>query len=224
MSVIAIVPMRHVSERVPGKNYRSLGGIPLFHHVIKSLQGVPEIDEIIIDTDSQVILEDASERFPSVKRLVRPDHLRDGSIPMNDVLKNALRDTEAELVVQTHSTTPFLRSATISSAIRTLRSSLHENDSLFGVTRLQARLWASGPTPINHNPAVLERTQDLPPVFLENSSLFVFPPSVLFATNNRIGRSPLMFEVSGIEALDIDVEEDFILATAVHSSGIVDHE
>ena len=55
--IAALVPMRHHSQRVPGKNYRELAGKPLFHHIIETLQSVPEIDVIVVDTDPQPIKE-----------------------------------------------------------------------------------------------------------------------------------------------------------------------
>jgi hypothetical protein len=36
---------------------------------------------------------------------------------------------------------------------------------------------------------------------------------------NRIGSNPLMFEMAALEAVDIDVEEDFALAVAIAESG-----
>ena len=50
--VVAFMPMRHSSERVPGKNYRDLDGAPLFHHMLRTLEAVPDVDQILIDTDS----------------------------------------------------------------------------------------------------------------------------------------------------------------------------
>lgn len=121
-SVAAIVPMRHNSERVPGKNYRPLGGKPLYHHVIETLLSVPEIGQVVIDTDSDVILEDASTCFPNVTLLMRPEHLRAGEIPMNDVLLNTLTQLKADVVLQTHSTNPFLSSAVLSRALQDRKS------------------------------------------------------------------------------------------------------
>jgi len=112
MRVAAIVPMRHSSERVPGKNYRVLGDRPLYHHVVGMLLQVPEIDEVVIDTDSELIMNDAREAFPSVRLLERPEHLRAGEIPMNDVLLNTIGQLDADLFLQTHSTNPFLRAET----------------------------------------------------------------------------------------------------------------
>ena len=219
---LAIVPMRHNSERVPGKNYRPLGGIPLYHHVVRTLSAVPEIDSVVIDTDSDVIIADCATHFPHVQVLLRPEHLRDGTIAMNDVLLNTLDQVDADIVLQTHSTNPFLKAATISDALRLFTTPGSEFDSVFSVTRLQARLWDADVHPVNHDPAVLLRTQDLAPVFIENSCFFIFTPELLRQRGNRIGSRPLMVEMAPLEAVDIDTEEDFALAAAIAESGGTD--
>jgi len=216
---LAIVPMRHNSERVPGKNYRPLGGIPLYHHVVRTLSAVPEIDSVVIDTDSDVIIADCATHFPHVQVLLRPEHLRDGTIAMNDVLLNTLDQVDADIVLQTHSTNPFLKAATISDALRLFTTPGSEFDSVFSVTRLQARLWDADVHPVNHDPAVLLRTQDLAPMFIENSCFFIFTPELLRQRGNRIGSRPLMVEMAPLEAVDIDTEEDFALAAAIAESG-----
>ena len=69
--VVALVPMRHESVRVPGKNYRLLAGKPLYYHVLESLLACPEIDQVLVDTDSPVILQGLKEKFPTLwKRLL----------------------------------------------------------------------------------------------------------------------------------------------------------
>jgi CMP-N-acetylneuraminic acid synthetase len=213
--IVGVVPMRHSSERVKGKNYRPLGGKPLFHHIVDTLLAVPSIDEVVIDTDSETLMDDVAASFPSVRVLVRPEHLRAGEIPMNDVLLNTAAQVDADVLLQTHSTNPFLSAATLISAID--RFLAHENDcdSAFGVTRIQARLWTADAQPINHDPAVLLRTQDLPPVYLENSCFYLFTPETLRERGNRIGERPLLVEVPAEEAIDIDEESDFRLAEAV---------
>jgi CMP-N-acetylneuraminic acid synthetase len=207
--------MRHNSERVPGKNYRPLGGRPLYHHIVDALLETVAITDVVIDTDSGHIRHDAARAFPSVRVIERPDELRDGMVPMNDVLLNDVRVIDADYYVQTHSTNPFLRSTTIARAIEAFVAGLDEHDSLFGVTRLQGRLWDSEGSPINHDPAVLARTQDLPPVYLENSCLYLFTRRSLERHRSRIGERPQMFEIPRDEALDIDDEADFEMAEAL---------
>lgn len=212
---VAVVPMRHNSERVPGKNYRPLAGKPLYHHIVHTLGHVPEIDRIVIDTDSDFIIADCAQYFPQVEVVMRPEHLRDGGISMNDVLLNTLEQIEADVVLQTHSTNPFLQAPTVSAALKLFLETGRDFDSLFSVTRLQARLWDVDTRPVNHDPSVLLRTQDLAPLFIENSCFFIFTPQVLRDRGNRIGARPRMVEISMLEAVDIDTEDDFALATAI---------
>jgi CMP-N-acetylneuraminic acid synthetase len=211
----AVVPMRHNSERVPGKNYRPLAGIPLYHHIIRTLASVDEIDLIVIDTDSGFIIDDCAASFPRVQVLLRPEHLRDGAIAMNDVLLNTLGQIAADVVLQTHSTNPFLTADTLSAALKLFARPDRQFDSIFSVTRLQARLWDAETRPVNHDPSVLLRTQDLAPIFIENSCFFIFTPNLLRDRGNRIGARPFMYEMGSLEAVDIDTEEDFSLAAAI---------
>lgn len=213
LRIVGIVPMRHHSERVRGKNYREFGGRPLFHRIVESLLDVPEMDEVVIDTDSDLIASDALQRFPERLRIVtRPEHLRDGHTAMNDVLLNTVDHVPADLYVQSHSTNPLLSARTVSAAIRTLVAALPYNDSLFSVTQLQTRLWWDAQRAVNHDPAVLLRTQDLPPVYEENSNLYIFSAQTLRQRHNRIGATPVMFQIDRHEAWDIDEELDFVVA------------
>lgn len=204
--------MRHSSERVPGKNYRPFNGKPLYHYIVHTLLDTPEIGHVVIDTDSNVIMEDAAKHFPQVTCLERPDRLRDGHIAMNKVLLHTISCLDADYYLQTHSTNPLLESTTVSKAIQAFRQSQPVYDSLFGVTRLQTRLWDGHTHAINHDPNVLLRTQDLPPVFEENSCLYLFSEKTLRERGNRIGHTPMMFEIPRLESWDIDVEEDFLIS------------
>ncbi|MFL6088526.1 MAG: cytidylyltransferase domain-containing protein [Aeromicrobium sp.] len=216
-NVSAIVPMRHSSERVPGKNYRNLGGMPLYHHVVRALLATASVEEVVIDTDSEFIISDAKATFPEVKIVLRPDHLRDGHLAMNLVLENTVKHASNSTILQTHSTNPFVSADTYERAINRYFDD-REVDSVFGVTRIQGRLWTHDVQPINHNPAVLARTQDLDPVYLENSCFYVFGKESLLSTGNRLGDAPGIVEVPALEALDIDEESDFQLAEAVEAA------
>ena len=210
--IVALVPMRHSSERVPGKNYRDFAGKPLYHHIVNSLLGCDHVTDIVIDTDSPTILDDAAKNFPSVTLLERPQHLRDGETPMNEVILYDVNQVEGDFYLQTHSTNPLLRSETICAAITKFLGAYPEYDSLFGATRLQTRLWDQLAMAINHNPNYLARTQDLPPVYEENSNIYIFTKEILERRHNRLGDRPQIFEIDRIEASDIDEELDFRIA------------
>jgi CMP-N-acetylneuraminic acid synthetase len=203
--------MRHHSQRVPGKNYRMLAGRPLYQHVISTLLQVKELTQIVVDTDSEEVIRGLSENFPTVKVLRRPEHLRADTIPMNEILLNDVQQFPSDLYLQTHSTNPLVKAETFSSAIQTLTGLFPSYDSLFGVTRLQSRLWDGLGRAINHNPAVLLQTQDLPPVYEENSCIYIFTGENLQRRRNRLGERPYLFEIDRDEAWDIDEEIDFRL-------------
>ena len=210
--IAALVPMRHSSERVPGKNYRPIAGRP-YHHIVGALLACRQINEVVIDTDSPLILNDAAYTFPSVRLIERPQALRGGAVPMNDVLLHDVSLVDADLYLQTHSTNPLLSTETLSRAIDAFLGARPGHDSLFGVTQLKTRLWWGDGRAVNHDPSVLLRTQDLPPVYEENSNLYIFDQEMLARRRNRIGERPLLFEVDRAEAWDIDEELDFMIAS-----------
>lgn len=209
MKLAALVPIRHHSQRVPGKNYRLLAGKPLFHHIIENLLAVPEIDQIVVDTDSETVIESLGKHFPQVKIINRPENLRADDVSMNDILVHDTRQVQADFYLQTHSTNPLLKPETIWCAIRKFRADYPACDSLFSVTRLQTRLYDRNGHAINHDPSILIQTQDLPPVYEENSCLYMFTRENLVKRHHRIGEKPLLFEIHPDEAWDIDEEMDF---------------
>lgn len=216
--IVALVPMRHISDRIKGKNYRSFAGKPLFHYITNSLLKCPLISKVVIDTDSKIIIEDVLENFPQVGIIDRPKHLRDGNIPMNDVILYDISILDSEFFLQTHSTNPLLETNTITKAIQFFFKSYPDYDSLFSVTKLQKRLWDSSVKPVNHDPSLLIRTQDLIPLFEENSCIYIFSKSTIEKYKNRIGNKPVMFETNKIESFDIDDESDFNLVVNIYKN------
>jgi CMP-N-acetylneuraminic acid synthetase len=208
-NLVAIVPMRHHSQRVPGKNYRPLAGKPLYQYIVETLLACPEFTQVVVDTDSLPVIAGLQRDFPQVLVLERPEHLRADNIPMNEILAYDTSQVPADFYLQTHSTNPLLRPQTVSAAVQSMLANYPAYDSLFSVTRLQTRLWDQLGRAINHNPAILLQTQDLPPVYEENSCIYIFTRPTLLDRRNRLGERPLMFEIDAAEAWDIDEELDF---------------
>jgi CMP-N-acetylneuraminic acid synthetase len=212
--------MRHNSERVPGKNYRLFAGKALFHYIVESLLTCTRISQVVINTDSPIIKEDVAKQYPQVTLIDRPKHLRAGTVAMNDVLLYDVKRVRADFYLQTHSTNPLLRTETISRAIDFFLENYPNYNSLFSVTRVNTRLWDQSGNPINHDPRVLLRTQDLPPIYEENSCLYIFSRKTILEQQNRIGKRPFMFEIDPVEACDIDEELDFQIAESLYKNMI----
>jgi N-acylneuraminate cytidylyltransferase len=149
--------------------------------------------------------------------LDRPESIQGDLVSMNDIIAYDLSQLDGEHFLQTHSTNPLLRAETIDRAIETYFEGLEDFDSLFGVTKVQTRFYDKDANPVNHNPEELLRTQDLEPLFEENSNFYIFSKtSFESAGNKRIGCKPQIFEVNKLEAVDIDEPEDFKLAELLH--------
>lgn len=84
--LIALLPMKGHSERVPNKNMKMFCGEPLYHAVMKSLEACDYVSEIVIDTDSDIIAEDAVRNFRKVRILRRPQELQGDFVSMNEII------------------------------------------------------------------------------------------------------------------------------------------
>jgi CMP-N-acetylneuraminic acid synthetase len=216
--LIALLPMKGHSERVPNKNMKLFCGVPLYHAILKKLQQCEYISQISIDTDSKMIREDACKNFRNVIIIDRPEELCGDFVSMNRIIEYDLSQLPGEHFIQTHSTNPLLTVETLNKAIETYFTNIQNYDSLFSVTLWQTRFYWQNGDPVNHNPEELIRTQDLPPVFEENSNFYIFSKSsFLKANSRRIGSKPKMFVTDRLESIDIDENADFELAEFLFS-------
>jgi CMP-N-acetylneuraminic acid synthetase/NAD(P)-dependent dehydrogenase (short-subunit alcohol dehydrogenase family) len=223
--ICAIVPIKHNSERVPGKNYKDFNGKPLYYYIIESLLKSNKIDKIIIDTNSSIIKNGVNQYFFSDKIIIydRPDDLSSGDTPVNKLLINVINklNLNADFYLQTHTTNPLLKTETIDKAIDLFIEKKKEGyDSLFSVKKIQTRLYYNRNNvieAINHNPNELIPTQNLEPIYEENSCIYIFTKENLLERNHRIGFNPFIFIMSNTESQDIDIQEEFEFAKLMHN-------
>jgi N-acylneuraminate cytidylyltransferase len=207
--VTALMPIKALSERVQGKNVRPLCGRPLFHWMVDTLLASRYVKKIIINTDSEEIGA-AVERMGAVY-IRRPSHLLGHMVRMNPLIEWDLGQTDGEVFLQTHATNPLLTSGTIDRAIeRFFEPGSH--DSLFSVSPFRTRFYWPDGRPINHDLDRDLRSQDMPPIYEENSCLYLFTRTCFAAYNRRIGAKPMLFPIDPLEAVDIDEEFQFTIA------------
>lgn len=216
LKLAALLPMKGHSERVPNKNLRNFHGKPLMYYILSTLIQVDLISDIYVDTDSGLIAEKALEYFPTVKIIERPQELCGDMVSMNDIIGYDLSVTQADYYVQTHSTNPLLTPQTLKSGCRKFMDGLGIYDSLFSVTKLQTRLYDKNGHAVNHNPDHLIRTQDLEPLYEENSNFYIFSRTSFEKKHTRIGEKAQFLEMDSLEAIDIDNENDFLLAEQLY--------
>lgn len=223
-----IIPIKHISERVPGKNYRDFNGRPLFTIILETILGSKLIDKIIIDTNSPIVKDIIKKDFSNtiIEIYDRPEHLHCGKTPVNVLLENLISslNLEFDYFIQTHATNPLLSTKTFDDAIKTFLTKEKDGyDSLFSVKKWQTRLYSlnnNDINAINHNLNELLPTQELEPLYEENSCIYVFKKKILFDRHHRIGYKPYIYIMNDIESTDIDTEDNFILAKSLHLNEI----
>ena len=220
--VTALIPIKEHSERVKNKIFRLFTGKPLFHHILETLEHTYAVDEVIINTDSHVVKNEAIELFPKVKIHSRPEKLQGDFISVNKIIAFDLEHSDSDIYIQTHATNPLLKSETLAHALKKFVEIEEDYDSVFSVNKWQTRFYDIEGNAVNHNPNELLRTQDLPPLYEENSNFYIFTKESFSKVGRRIGGRPYLFEMSRIEATDIDDEFSFhmaeILALYAHSN------
>ena len=215
MKIYAIIPIKHKSTRVPGKNFRLMNGKPLYYWIIKTLLNVKEINKIIIDTNSPIIKSDLSKYFDMTNIIIydRPKHLWPGDTATNDLLLNVINslNLDADYYLQTHVTNPLLKSDTIRKSINEFLEKKDKYECLFSVKTHHTRFYNKDGKDMNHNRFKLIPTQDLDPIYEENSCIYIFTKEILEKYKARIGKNALLFPMNDIESQDIDWEDDFTI-------------
>lgn len=216
--MIAFLPCRAGSQRAPRKNVR-----PFAEHAdgllgikLRQLIACREIDEIILSTnDEEAIAIGEVFQHQAGGRLridQRPDHLCSSQTSTDEVITYVPSIIPTGDVLWTHVTSPFFDAYCYSKAIAAYRAA-PDNDSLLGVTELRTFIWDEG-GPVNYDRGREKwpRTQTLRPLFEVNSAIFIAPIDVYLRENDRIGVKPLIYPIPKAQTVEVDWEEDFLLA------------
>lgn len=213
--VIAFVPLKLNNERLPGKNTKLFSdGVPLVNCILSTLKEVKNIDEIYVYCSDPSIQEFLPE---GVIYLSRSKSLDQSSTKINEVLSAFAKDRPADIYVLAHATAPFIRSESIEVGVDKVRSG--EHDSALTVHKMQEFMWRDG-MPMNYDLAEIPRTQDLEPVYVETTGLYIYKQELINQQNKRIGETPFLVEVSKIESVDINEPIDFDIANAIYMQGL----
>lgn len=208
MKTIAIIPARGGSKRLPGKNIKLLGGIPLLAHSILYAKLHGFIDAVYVSTDDEHIAAVALQY--GAKLIDRPQSLSGDLEPTVSALKHVLESIEptVENVVLLQATNPLRPQKLLKEAFTVFQEK--QVESLFTVTRSYHKLGKIIDNKfIPYNYEVGQRSQDLEPLYYENGLLYITKASVIL-NNEIITKDAFPLEVNHPFAnVDIDTQEDF---------------
>lgn len=209
MKFSAFIPIKYKSERVKDKNFTLIKGKPLFFYIINTIKSIDLIDQILIDTDDEKVIEIIEKYFTGIDFKIREDNLKDPTESVNNIIKSNLDKINNDFIFQTHTTNPLLKEKTINKA---LQEYINNKRPIFSVNVFQSRFYDQELNPINHNPEELIPTQELDFIYEENSNFYIFSKEQ-FEDNyfKRIGKESVHFSTNKSESIDIDNEEDLEL-------------
>ena len=212
------MPIKLKSERLANKNLLPLAGHPLCWHVPHTLLQVSQINEVYVYCSNPAVTEYVPKEVIYKKR----DSRLDGNLVKGfDIYNSFIKDVDAEIYVLAHTTSPFIKKFSIENALNHVLSG--EHDSAFSAQRVQTFAWYQG-KPMNYNIYDVPRTQDIEPLWIETSAFFIFKKEIFTVHHRRIGFSPYIQEVSGMEALDIDEKKDYDLACILTKAENIDND
>lgn len=209
--VIAMVPVRGGSQRVPRKNTRPFAGTTLLDLKLDMLKGVSGIDDIVVSTDCEECM--AIGRKHDVTIHERDAHYASSVVTNDQHWRHIASVTPGDIVFMTQVTSPLVRRSTHTRALRNYLDSLGQYDSLNSVTEEKKFLWLDG-KPINYDVNKTPRSQDLPGIVSLNFAITIIDRELMEKRGNVIGESPQFVVLDKTESVDIDDEDDFQTAEA----------
>ncbi len=225
-NIVAIIPARAGSKRIPNKNIRLLAGKPLIAYTIEAALRSKLLDRVIVSTDSLEIAEIA-KRYGAEVPFLRPKELATDTCPTAPVIVHAIKYLEQQenypvyafIILQP--VCPLRKSEHIDEAIKKLIKT--KADSVIGLKRAEPPWWLFK---INKDKVDLflkddkinfyTRSQDFPPVYLINGALHLSKRDYLMKTGKPFNLDNCSYVIMDNESsIDIDTIQDFMLTEQI---------
>ncbi len=223
MKIVAMIPYwekyQFPDDNIKNRDTMKIGGHSLLERTISICNNVPVIDEVVIYSSNEQILELLDEKL-KYKFQQRDVDLDQQSVSIEDIIERFLSVSGADIIVLIHPRCPFIRSGSIDECINKVINDSF--DSAFIATRYKKLAWFRG-QPLNYS---LEKggntlnVSDVEPVILESSSVYVFTRELFEQTRRRIGSNPYMKFVGRFEGFDIESIDDYEIAELIVNAGL----
>lgn len=224
MRVSAIVIARGGSKGIPNKNIMDFCGHPLLSWSIKQALAASNVNDVWISSDSREILS-IGEKY-GAKPILRPDNISGDSASSESVWLHAMDVIEAEggepidYVLAPQVTSPLREPADFSNAIDLMVE--EQADSLMSVAEVEdffiwKRNAAGEMESVNYDYRDRKPRQQIENRYLENGSFYLFKPTLIRQTQNRLGGKIGIYVMERFKMFQIDVRDDIELCSIMMS-------
>lgn len=207
--ITAVIPVRKGSQRVKNKSIRPFSDTTLLDLKIKNLKKVSNIDNIVVNTDSEEAIQIA--RNNNVDFHIRDTYYASDSCTNSEFLEHLGLVTETDFFAYCPCTSPFIYPKTIEESISFFLVNLDKFDSFATTSLVKEFLWFEG-NPINYERDKQPNSQNLPNIQALNFGLNIISRTNLIAFKNIVGLKPCLKIIDSIQGIDIDTTLDFFFA------------
>ncbi len=218
--VSALIAVRSGSVRVKNKNIRTFNESTLLELKIKQLQSVKEINDVVVNSNSDEMLSIAKNL--GAKTVKRDDYYASNTISMSSVFEDMAKNMDCENILYANCTNPLVSTNSYSDAIRIFLNNTSAYDSLVSCHDIKEFLYLDGKA-LNYDPMNQPRSQDLPNVIALNFAISIISKSDMIKNRNIIGMNPYFYKLNEVESLDIDTPLDFFIAEKLYQHIILDN-
>lgn len=211
--ISAIIPLKKNSVRVPNKNFKKFGDTTLTNIRINNLLKVKNLDNIIINSDNQEVLDWVKSEYGSKKitYVLRESYYASSKCSGSEFFQNIAENANTDILIYSPVTSPFLSSETLELAIDKYYNLNGDYDSVLSVFDLKHHMWMNN-KPLNYNPYYSPNSQDLPTVYSVTYGFGIIERELMINRRNIMGEKPFFYELNELEAVDIDTDLDFEFA------------
>jgi CMP-N-acetylneuraminic acid synthetase len=219
MPVAILIPAKGKSKRIPRKNLQKIGDQTLVERCVEKVLRCSNVDKIYLDTDTQEIVDLCDKYRAQDSRFIvkeRNTDLLGDNVGTPEICQSLLRDDESiEYLGIMHVTAPFLKTESIDKCVDMFVTSEEVYDSLFTVEVLRDYIWKD--KPLNFNVDCRTSTDSVDVYYKLTGGFFISTRKYILEHKTFIGRSPILFQVPVLEALDINYPNELELARIIHA-------
>jgi len=226
--VLAIIPARGGSKSIPRKNIKKLSGIPLLQYTSTAALNSKFTSRVVLSTEDREISEYGIKIGLDVPFL-RPMSLAHDSSPSLPVFKFTLAELKKrqgyvpDLVIVLQPTSPFRNSLHIDEAIQRIIEA--DADSLVSVVKIPHNMSPFSAMKLEANGCITsvmsmdesQNQRQVKPIYFarNGAAIYITKPKVILEQNTLFGPNTIGYEMNKLDSIDIDDEEDWILAESL---------
>ncbi len=228
ITILAFIPARSSSQRVPQKNIKLLNGKPLISYTIEAAKKSKLINRIVVSTNSEDIASVAKQYGAEVPFL-RPENISQSDSTEMQFFEHALdwfsknENYEPDLIVLLYPTSPFKKTESIDRAIekmlehpeadslRSVRLCSEHPYKMWDIKNNYLKPFIKGKDPNIHTFSY----QLLPKVYIQNTCIYITRPSTIKDKKSPTGNIIIPFIMDEMESIDINTPLDFKYAETI---------